>query len=33
LEALAGAGVLKDAEQLVDQVEHEFGRGAEALER
>jgi PAS domain S-box-containing protein len=33
LEGLAAAGVPEDAEQLVDQIEHEFGRAAEALRR
>jgi HPt (histidine-containing phosphotransfer) domain-containing protein len=33
LEALAAAGVPEDAEQLVDQIEREFGRAAEALRR
>jgi HPt (histidine-containing phosphotransfer) domain-containing protein len=33
LEGLAAAGVLEDAEQLVDRIEQEFGRAAEALNR
>jgi HPt (histidine-containing phosphotransfer) domain-containing protein len=33
LEALAAAGLPEDAEQLVDQIEREFGRAAEALRR
>jgi PAS domain S-box-containing protein len=33
LEGLAAAGVLEGAEQLVDRIEQEFGRAAEALER
>jgi PAS domain S-box-containing protein len=33
LEALAAAGVPEDAEQLVDEIEREFGGAAEALQR